>query len=118
VVFINQVTSRRLRQNNSGFTLYDYTVLCRLYYSLVGEGLDITSQYDVYHFADDFTDAIDNNNRLTVSGVDMPGIDRAVTIIGDTVPTTLTYPSDKPDARAYWGATFTLNIPIRVLKNC
>jgi hypothetical protein len=117
VVFINQWTGLNLLATKSIYSEFNLLITCRLYYSIVGEGLDI-NQYDLYHYATDFVSAVTQKNRLTVAGADLPGITRAVTFANMQVPAVFPYPVDNTQAVNYNGAVFTLNVSISIQTLC
>lgn len=114
VVFIHQITGVQLVQTTSMWHLFNVTVTVRLYYAPAGQRLDITAQYDLYHFASELMTAVTRKSRLPVSGTTMPYLHKAATITGATFPVVLPYPVDDPGGVSYDGALFTLNLPIRI----
>ena len=115
--FVNQITGIALVGQNSLYWIFNITVTVRLYYKPVGTDLKIKHQYDVYHYASEFLQAVVNQPRLRVEGIgDMPSIEKAVTLGATRIPDKIPYPPDDPQGLQYTGATFNLIIPIQVVR--
>jgi hypothetical protein len=114
--FVNQITGFTLLNQNSLYAVYNVTVTVRLYYRIVGQDVALKHQYDLYHYASAFVQAVIDQPRLLVNGGVMPNIDRAVTFSGTQVPANIPYPIDDPQGSRYTGAVFTLLIPIQVVR--
>lgn len=116
--FINQITGMTLAGQNNLYAVYNITVTCRLYYKPVGVDVPLKAQYDLYHYASDFIQAVINQPRLFVDDIAgvMPGIEKAVTVTATRIPDNIPYPPDDANGLRYTGATFALIIPIQVVR--
>lgn len=116
-VFINQIVGVALAGQNNLYAVFNITVRSYLYYIQVGQDIPLKNQYDLYHYAGDYLQAIINNPRLHITGTgELKSIDKAVSIGATTVPATIPYPPDDAQGVQYTGATFDLIIPIQVVR--
>jgi hypothetical protein len=116
-VFINQIVGLSLAGQNNLYAVFNVTVRSYFYYIPVGQDIPLKNQYDLYHYAGDYLQAIINNPRLNIPGTgELQGIDKAVTIGNPKVPATIPYPPDDTQGVQYTGATFDLIIPIQVVR--
>lgn len=115
--FVNQITGMTLASQNSLYAVFNVTVTVRLYYKPAGTDVKIKHQYDIYHYASEFLQAVVNQPRLYVADIgELPGIEKAVSLGSVRIPDKLPYPPDDAQGIQYTGATFTLNIPIQVVR--
>lgn len=115
--FVNQITGVTLVSQNNLYAVFNVAVTVRLYYKPIGQDLKIKHQYDLYHYASEFIQALVNQPRLYVAGIgDMPAIEKASSLGAARIPDKIPYPPDDVQGIQYTGATFTVNIPIQVVR--
>lgn len=115
--FVNQITGMTLVSQNSLYSVFNIAVTIRLYYKPVGQDLKIKHQYDVYHYASEFLQALVDQPRLYVADIgDMPAIEKAASLGAARIPDKIPYPPDDVQGLQYTGATFSINIPIQVVR--
>lgn len=115
--FVNQITGVTLAGQNSLYWVFNVTVTVRLYYKPIGQDIKIKHQYDLYHYASAFLQALVDQPRLRVDGIgDMPAIEKAVSLGATRIPDKIPYPPDDPQGLQYTGATFNIIVPIQVVR--
>lgn len=114
--FIPQFTGINQTERNSMYGVYNIALTISLFYAKVGQTMPITTQYDLYSYADKVLTAFTTNTRLIVSGTPLSGLERPVVLSSVAIPTVLQYPEQSTDV--FSGARFTIAFNIRVNNGC
>jgi hypothetical protein len=119
--FINRITGiQRQGTQTKNIRIYTVNVLMTLYLREAEKELAIINQYDIYSYLDKLEERfIDKPHLENSSSIALSGVSSYVLFGGvQQIPVIRPYPLNAPDAKQYYAAEFSLQIPFTKIKDC